>query len=152
MGLKRGAIRDRVMKADDLRRETVEVPEWGLEGGEALTVRGLTGTARDEFEESCLLRGKPGAPSVFTAHNLRAKLVAKCCIDEDGLRVFSEEDVEWLGGKSAAALSRVYDVAAKLSRIGADEVEDLLKNSARVQSESSSSDLPLLSDAPVQNS
>jgi hypothetical protein len=68
------------------------------------------------------------------------------------LRVLSDEDVEWLGGKSAAALSRIYDVAAKLSRIGPDDVEDLLKNSARVQGVSSVSDLPLPSDAQSANS
>jgi hypothetical protein len=152
MGLKRGAIRSRIVEAKDLREELVEVPEWGLTGDEAIRVRGLTGAGRDEFEESCLKRGKPGQASEFTAHNLRAKLVSRCVVDEDGLRVLSDEDVEWLGGKSAAALSRIYDVAAKLSRIGPDDVEDLLKNSARVQGVSSVSDLPLPSDAQSANS
>lgn len=135
--MKKQSIRERVMSAKDIREERVDVPEWGFSDTEALTVRGLSGTARDEFEESCLRRNKNGAD--FDSRNLRAKLVARCVVDEDGDRVFSDADLEWLGGKSASALSRIYEVAAKLSRIGPEDLEELSKNSKSVPVDGSGS-------------
>lgn len=139
------AIRDRVMGAKDIRTETVEVPEWDCTGTNALTVRALSGAQRDEFEKSCMVRA--GKRTDFNISNMRAKLVAMCIVDESGERVFSEEDAKWLGQKSAAALQRVYDVAARLSRITEEDAEELLKNSVSGPSVDSISDSPSLSAA-----
>ena len=114
--------RDAILQADDLPMETVSVPEWG---GEVL-VRGLTGTERDAFEES-VLTGK-GKQRDVSMQNVRAKLVSRCLVDEEGERLFSDADVRALGQKSAAALTRVFDVAQRLSGLSPDDVEELEKN------------------------
>jgi hypothetical protein len=128
--------RDDILKADDLIREEVDVPEWGG----AVTVRGLTGRERDEFEASIMeRRGKRLVPNVA---NVRAKLVARCCIDDDGKRLFSDGDAEDLGGKSAAAMERIYGVAARLSGMTDEDIEELVDNFGVIPSAGSSSVSP----------
>jgi hypothetical protein len=50
-------------------------------------------------------------------------------VDENGERLFkSSEDVEALGGKSARALSRIFNRALEINGFGANDVEKLEKN------------------------
>ena len=123
--------REQILGASDIQTETVAVPEWG---GDVL-VRGLTGKERDDFEGG-LLQGKGKARTMSLAQ-FRAKLVALSVVDEAGKRMFSTGDVEWLGSKSAAALSRVAEVAARLSGLSDEDVEEMTKNSESGQSDDS---------------
>lgn len=135
MGMMR-LSKDDILKADDIKPEEVEVPEWG---GSVL-VRGLTGRERDEFEASIMeRRGKRMVPNVA---NVRAKLVARCCIDDSGRRLFLDSDVETLGGKSAGAMNRVYEVAAKLSGMTDEDIDELVENFGEIPSAGSSSGSP----------
>ena len=114
--------REQILQADDLKRETVAVPEWG---GEVM-VRCLTGAERDEFETALIeFRGKNYN---IRLANARARLTSLSVIDEDGQRLFSEADVVSLGQKSAAALDQVFDVAQRLSGLKPKDMEELLKN------------------------
>jgi len=103
--------------------EEVAVPEWD---GTVL-VRGLTGAERDALESNIVQANRDGSTTVDT-RNLRARLVALCVVDEDGERIFSDEDVDALGRKSAAALDRVFSVAQRLSGLRAADIEELRKN------------------------
>lgn len=114
--------RNDVMTADDLPRERVEVPEWGG----AVDMRTLTSAERDAFEVR-MLRDSDDDPE-SRLENLRARLVAACAVDEDGHCLFSEDDVEALGGKSARAMDRLFDVAQRMNGMGPDAIEDLTKN------------------------
>lgn len=109
-----------IFKADDIRSEEVEVPEWGG----TVRVRGLSGVERDEFESS-LLDGK----GTVKLANTRARLVVFSVIDEDGKRLFEDWDVKALGAKSAAALDRIVAVAMRLSGIADTDLEELAGNS-----------------------
>jgi len=119
--------RDQILAADDLLTEAVNVPEWG---GEVL-VRGLNGTGRDEFEASMItMRGPMGKEqAIRDTANIRAKLVARCIIGDDGEPMFTQSDVHELGKKSCAALDRIFEVAARLSGIADDDLEELGKDS-----------------------
>lgn len=116
--------REQILKADDLPRQEVEVPEWGG----AVHVRTLTGAERDEFEGESLQ--KRGRLREVNLENLRARLCALCIVDADGLRLFNEMDVDKLGGKSAKALDRVFAVAQRMNGFTREDVEELVKNSA----------------------
>ena len=100
-----------ILTADDLGRREVAVPEWG---GTVL-IRGLTGAERDAYEAS-MLRQR-GTEMVANLQQIRAGLVARCCIGADGERLFTDHDVGALGEKSAAALDRVFEACAGLSRL-----------------------------------
>ena len=114
--------RDEILKAQDIKTEEVQVPEWGG----SILVRGLTGIERDRFEES-ILQGH-GKNRTVTLDNIRAKLIARSVVDEQGNRIFSDADIEGLGKKSGATLSRVFEVCQRLSGLNEGALEELTKN------------------------
>lgn len=114
--------REDILGAGDAVTEGVPCPEWG---GTVL-VKGLTGAERDAWEAS-LLTGR-GANRDVNMANVRAKLVAAAVVDGSGNRLFLPTDVEALGQKSAAALSRVYDTAARLAGVTKADEEELAGN------------------------
>lgn len=111
-----------ILKADDLRRELVKVPEWGG----SVWVRGLSGAEWDRYEAEGLdFSGKKAVPRL---DHVRARLCALALCDESGRRLLSDGDVQALSAKSAAPLDRVFEVARRLSgQAGTEEAE---KNSA----------------------
>ena len=115
-------IRQAILEADDIQQEPVEA--WGL----TLTVRGLTGAQRDEWESSIIRMSPDGRKVTPNMRNFRAKLIAMCLIDSQGKRVFNEADVEALGKKSGQELSKVYKVAQRLSGMSDEDIEELAKN------------------------
>lgn len=120
--------RDDILKTDDLKRETVNVPEWD---GDVI-VRALNGRERDDWEASIVQQR--GKDMVRNLANVRAKLVVRSVIDEDGNRIFEDRDANALGLKSAAALNRLFEVASRLSGLSDEDVEELAGNSDAAQS------------------
>jgi hypothetical protein len=129
--------RDEILNADDLRYESVYVDEWGG----TVIVKSLTGTERDEMEQSMLKDkgGKNKKPDMDFG-NLRSRLVALSVADKDGNKLFGIKDVEALGKKNAAALGKIFTIAQRLSGLGEKELELLEKNSESGQQEDSISD------------
>lgn len=126
--------RDQILQAQDIKTESVDVPEWGGN----VYVKGMTGAERDAFEGSIVeTRGKNTHVNV---RNLRAKLVAQSVCDENGEPLFTPKDVDALGKKSAAALQRVFDVASRLSGISSKDVEELAEGIEESPFEGSPSD------------
>ena len=115
--------RDDILGLNDLPTEDVLIPEWG---NKYVRVRGLTAAERDAFEASIVRRR--GQRTEVDTRNMRAKLVALCVVDEQGNRLFTDEDVEVLGRKSAAALDRIFEVAQRLSGLRPQDVEELAGN------------------------
>ena len=114
--------RDQILSADDLKTETVSVPEWGGH----VKVRTMTGAERDAYEARSLV--KRGESRELNLVNMRARLAADTIVDNEGKRLFTESDVGALGGKSAAALDRVFGVAMKLNGMSKEDVDELAKN------------------------
>src|SRR5262245_40460621 len=108
-----------ILKVDDLPRERVEVPEWG--GG--VLARALPGWARERWEASRLESRDDRRQRRTDLENIRASLCALCMVDEKGQRLFEDSAIDLLGQKSAKALIRVYDVAARLNGIRNEDLE-----------------------------
>ena len=126
--------RDAILKINDIAIEQVDVPEWGG----SVFVKGMNGSERDQFEQSIVQqRGKNARVNMA---NIRAKLAAQTICSKDGERLFTDADVKALGGKSASALQRVFDVAQRLSGISSDDVEELAKEQEDNPFEGSASD------------
>lgn len=114
--------KEQILQIEDLPFEDVEIPEWdGM-----VRVRTMTGMERDAFEESIIDFKNKDRKTNF--QNLRAKLVAKTVIDENGNLLFTDEDVIKLGKKSAKALDRIFEVAQRLNGLGQKDIEELTKN------------------------
>ena len=131
-------LRDLVLGAVEAPSELVQVPALGV----AIRVRGMTGRERDAFEASCF-EGK-GKKRAFSMKNVRAKLVAYCCIEEDGRRLFTDDDAERLGDIRADVLDRLFGVAQRLSGISEEDADELGQTS-RTPSAISSSPSPVSS-------
>ena len=114
--------RETILAANDLKPETVEVPEWGG----SVYVRMLTGSERDAFEQS-IVTGR-GKNRTTVMENIRARLCVLCLCDESGGRLFSDDDIDALGDKSAAALDRLFAVAQRVNGLSGEDVEDLAGN------------------------
>ncbi len=115
--------KEQILRKRALRCETVAVPEWD----DKVVVRELTAAERDSFEQSIVdTRGKSAKANLA---NIRAKLCARCIVDEQGNRVLEDVDATALGEQSAAALQRVFNVAQRLCGMSPTDVEELAKNS-----------------------
>lgn len=114
--------KQQILELRDLTTEKVYVKEWK----EYVFVRSLTGEERDRFEQSNLV--KEGKTLEVKLFNVRAKLVALALCDEQGNSIMDESDAAWLGGKSAGAISTLYDAAARLSGITKEDIDEIVKN------------------------
>jgi hypothetical protein len=132
MDLDRAAIFD----ATDLVIEKVAVKEWGGD----VYVKGITGEERDAFEASFITT--KGNVRDINYKNMRAQLVARAACTADGTRIFTDNDAALLGRKSAAALDRVYAVAARLAGISKEDEEQLVQDFTSAQSEPSTTTSP----------
>ena len=126
--------KEQILKANDLKTEVVNVPEWG---GDVM-VRGMSGLARDKFES--LIIQSSGKNGKANTENFRAKLASMTICDEKGNLIFSEKDITELSNKSATALQRVFIVAQRLSAIGHDDVKELTEGLKENPLEDSASD------------
>jgi hypothetical protein len=115
--------KDEIFSADDRRFEIVKVPEWGGE----VRVRSLTGRERDEFESTTY--NTKGGKVKENFDNFRARLIAKCVVDEDGKLVFTNRaEIAMLGNKSAAALQRIFNKCQELNGLTNEDVEELTED------------------------
>ena len=126
--------RDQIAEAKDVVFEDVEVPEWGG----SVRVRGLTARQRGEYEQS-LVKGT-GRNRSIEMRGGRERLLVLCCVDETGMALFTADDVRMLARKSAAAVERVYDVAARISGLTEAEAGADLEDFDTAQSGDSSTD------------
>ncbi len=124
-----------ILGASDLKHEDVPVPAWGG----TVRIRTMTGEERDEFRASIAATdGEAGVP----VGKFSAALLVATCVDENGNRLFSTEDMAALQAKSAASLDAPAAVAMRLNGLGAAAVEAAEKNSVSGQSGDSGSGLP----------
>ncbi len=129
--------RDVILGVRDRKTEEVYVPEW--EG--SVLIQGMTGTDRDKFEAEIVEFTPEGKRKGFNLEHVRARLVARCLVDEGGQRLFSDSkaDLEALGSKSAQAIDLLWEVASRLSGVGARDIEALTQGLPEGQSELSTS-------------
>lgn len=124
--------KDAILSVDDMTHEDVAVPEWGG----TVRVKSMTGYERDAWERS--VSSIEDGQVVPDTRNARAKLAARVLVDEDGRRLFSDEEVMMLSAKSAKPLDRIFDVASRLSGLGKQAEADAVKNSPTPDTDSPS--------------
>lgn len=128
--------KDEILAADDLQYADVPVPEWGG----TVRIRTLTGEERDNFEEKIIKRDGQGNRVGMDLNQFRAKLLVRTMVDEDGKRIFTEQDIHALGRKSSAAMDKVFVQVRELNRMTDEDVEQLTQGFDSGQSEDSISD------------
>lgn len=114
--------KDDILNAQDLPFKDVEVPQWGG----TVRIRALNSAERDAFEQS--ITQFRGNDVDLKMNNIRAKLVAMAAIDEEGNKLFTLQEAEKLGKKSAVVMDKLFQVAQELSGMRQQDLDDAIKN------------------------
>ncbi|MFD3657035.1 hypothetical protein [Streptomyces sp. NPDC058620] len=128
--------KDQINAADDRAYEDVPVPEWHG----TVRILGMSGTDRNAYQSSLVVLGTNGKPQRVNLNDQLAKLVAKCLVDEEFQRLYTDKEVAELGAKNGAVLDKLGDIAKRLSGLGETAVEDAAGNSDAAPSGASTSD------------
>ncbi len=109
-------LREQFLKAADLQRGTVDVPEWGGH----VTVREMTGPERDAFQLEAIEADGAGGLRVVPKQD-NARVVCMCVIDPDsGNALFTEDDLPAVRRKSGQVLERIAGRVLELSGLKGD--------------------------------
>lgn len=123
-----------ILQAKDVSTEMLEVPEWGG----TIYVRSISAAERGLIEEGAArFKESKGKNDTF-ARTFTVKMVSMSVCDENGQRLFEDKDIALLQQKNAAVISRIAEVAQRLSGFSKQDLEELEKNSPEAQPE----DLP----------
>lgn len=115
------SLRDRILAADDISRESLEVPQWGV----TLEIRTMTAVQRSGMLKASALEG--GGVDI---DRLYPMLIVACAFDpETGEPVFTSSDIGALQEKSSAAVELVAQHAMKMSGMNVNAVDDEGKDS-----------------------
>lgn len=142
--------KEQILNADDLKREEMTIPEWPEKDGTPgkIIAREATSLEREEYTESLFRPQILGVGSKKTSElkpefrNSKARLVVKCVENENHERIFTDNDAEALGKKSAVVVFRIFEVIERLSGMGLKAEEVAEKNSDSAPSGSSPSPSP----------
>lgn len=110
-------MRAAILAADDIKIVPVKTPEWPAVDG-MVNVRTLSGMGRERYLDSIReVTTHPGEQQSVKVllEGSGSKLAVCACCNDKGELLFTSEDVEALGAKSASALNRVVDAAADLN-------------------------------------
>lgn len=109
----------------------VEVPEWGG----TVRLRAMSGNERDELEAESFttttetVDGKPVVVRHVNVRKMRARLLARCMIDEAGDRIFADDEIDILGAEDSGLVARLFAVAQDMNGLGMAAKETAEKNS-----------------------
>ncbi len=115
--------RDQIREAAkaDLPRDTITLNYPPHLVGEVI-VRGMGGKELSIFNEG-LFHGNGRKRKVVTT-NIQAKMAVRCMVDADGVRLFTDDDADWLGELRNDALGKIFKKIQQLSGIADDDEED----------------------------
>jgi len=121
--------RETILSKKSLKRETVDIPEWGG----AIIVRELTGQERARYEAGFTdqVAGESTNPQdrIKRFEDMRSKIVVLAAIHESGERIFKDGDAHALNDLSGMALDRAFSVIMRLSGYTREEQDRLKKTS-----------------------
>ncbi|MCK9281384.1 MAG: hypothetical protein M0P71_12235 [Melioribacteraceae bacterium] len=130
--------KENIKECNDIKKEFVAIPEWTNEGEEeaGVFVKVMGADERDSWEYETFVKGNEGKLASKNKEQIiqgsmkriRSSLVAICSVNENGERIFTEEDIEWLGKKNAKAVDRIYEVAQRINGMRKEDIEGEIKN------------------------
>ena len=107
-------------------RELMVVKEFGGDG--QIFVRGMSAKEQDRVEESFRIKtGRRTGQIDMT--NFRAAMVAKVVVNEQGERLFSDNDAEWLSKFKSGIHDRIIAKSRELSGGTEEEIDEMGKGS-----------------------
>ena len=118
-----------ILNADDMKKEKVEIPEWGG----CVYVCSITGAEREEHGERFLDDElKPKTLSRADLRKFKRALLMQSICDVKGNRMFIPENIEGLIKKNPDIIDMLFDKAQKISGLEPDSTEEPVKNSEEI--------------------
>ena len=113
-------LSERILGFDDpfVKLHPYPIPEWGA----TVYLKGNTAKERDRLEQQFGDLEKAGRD------NLRARILVKVLLDENGKRIFTDDQAEQLGEQQAPILDDLFDKALYFAGMKKDQRENALKN------------------------
>ncbi len=127
--------KDQILAADRKKFEDVEVKEWGG----TVRLQELSASERDLWESEQIIVLSDGAGAKFNPKHARARLVVRSLVDEQGKRLFKDDEVAAVGSLSASTMQKLFNKARRLNAISADDMKELEGNSDAAPSAGGSS-------------
>lgn len=115
--------------ASDIKVEKLNVPEWKTD----VYLKVLSGTERDAFEAGYTDQ---------RMQNFRVRFLVLTLCDEDGDRLFDDEQVALLGKRSSLVLGRLFEASWKLNMLSQDAVDEAGESSGADLKNGSTTDSP----------
>src|SRR4051812_6304923 len=101
------SLKNEKLSPQDSKLQPLAVPEWNT----TVYIRVMSGTERDQWEADIFKDGK------LDKTQLRARLLVKTLADENGVRIFTDQDTAALGAKSGNVLMKLFDKAQKMNAL-----------------------------------
>ena len=120
-----------ILAIHDAKIESVYVPEWK----QTAYVRVMSGTSRDAWEGECLAARE----AKVQLSNLRGRLLVRVLCNEQGALLFTADQAEALGGKSATALNALFEASTRLNGMGGEAQKSVGEDSDAAPSDVSGS-------------
>ncbi len=117
--------KDQILAADRKKYEDVEVKEWGG----AVRLQELSASDRDLWESESFTLAADGTSAKFNPKHTRARLVVRCLVDDQGRRLFKDDEVAALGSLSASTMQKLFNKARSLNAISNEDIKELEGNS-----------------------
>jgi len=115
--------RESLLKPVAVPMEEIHIPE--LDG--SVWVKGMTAADRSRFERQFSLAS--GKRNKRKTQEIRERLIVACVCDEQGNKLFTQEDVGAIGAQSAMIIEKIVDVAQRLCGMANEDVEAMAGNS-----------------------
>lgn len=131
--------REEIEKKREIKIEVEPVPEWGEDV--AVGLRYWSGADRDRFDME-LQRRKPNEEAEIDLMGMKAWCLAMSLCDENGVQLYTEEDVDGLNQLDGIVIGRLFKKTQDMNGIGEKVVKDLEGNLTGVQSADNGSDSP----------
>ena len=140
-------LADQIRAAHDVSAELYDIPEWNV----TVELRSMSARQRAAFASNVDFTADGGVQMDANRVELMwGAVIQACCFDpENGEKVFSEEDIEWvMEEKNANVVDSLANACLAVSGMGADSDGDAGKDSS--DSQIPEDELPL-SDASTSS-
>lgn len=109
--------KQQIQDVDDLPSKIVNMPEWGGD----VKIRTMSAKNRIDFEKINIANKSELETMIH--------LIMFSCIDDEGNLLFDDSDFEFLSGKSAKSILKLFQECIEMSTLSQKGLEDKAKNS-----------------------
>lgn len=121
------ATAEQFLTAPELAQAKKDVPVPELGPGMVIPVWGMTPRERSAWEDKqSQLSEKQRAKQKLT---VRERILVECCRNDDGVQLFTIEQIEAIGKRRGDVVERLVNVALDLSGFSEQDIEKIAKNS-----------------------